>query len=506
MKLSWCALVVCAVASTACVGAWKPAEVPVAPPTADDGVFQDGVWKRDEAPPLYTRSWAPAAGAELRGVLVIVHGLRDHGDRYRGLARRLVAAGFAVHAADLRGHGRSWGNRVWITDFADYVDDLEAYVAKVRVERPGAPIFLLGHSMGGTIVTRYVEERKPDVAGVVLSAPALGLHDHPLLASLLRANGRGYPLSRLPLLLLDNDDFSRDRAVVQEMDRDPLISSAGPATTGAELLGAIGAAWRDAAAVAAPLLVLHGTGDKVTAPDASRDFLERVSSQDRTLQLYEGFWHDLLHEPGGERVAADIEAWLVGKVAGVMPSLSASAAPATVDRPFASTGGLSVGGLLSQPVEDGHEVDLGVVGHARFSVGRTLGWYGGVSLWQLEEEDLRASIYPVGLGIRLGDEGLLGIAGGIAGFERLSVPVEASLELPVGPIDLIGGTEVRWLFDDGDRVRELSARLGLRLPGASPYWQRVALGSGLYLAGTFRRVLDENYVGVELGLHVWGTR
>lgn len=120
---------------------------------------------------LYAQRWRPRAG-EPRGVVVIHHGLADHSDRYAGFAERLVHAGYAVWALDMRGHGRSAGPRVQIDQIDDLLDDLDTLVALVRKAEPNRPILLYGHSLGGLATALYAIERHPDVAGVVLAAPA----------------------------------------------------------------------------------------------------------------------------------------------------------------------------------------------------------------------------------------------------------------------------------------------------------------------------------------------
>ena len=117
------------------------------------------------------QSWRPKG--ETKGTLIVVHGLKDYSDRYSELAFAAVARGYAVHAFDLRGHGDSQGDRVWVDRFGDYVSDLSQFVARVQKDEPGKPLLLLGHSIGGAIVTLYTETEKPKLAGLITSAAAL---------------------------------------------------------------------------------------------------------------------------------------------------------------------------------------------------------------------------------------------------------------------------------------------------------------------------------------------
>jgi alpha-beta hydrolase superfamily lysophospholipase len=244
--------------------------------------------------------------------VVIVHGLKDHSGRYAAFAELLAREGFAVHAFDLRGHGRSEGVRVAISSFDEYTADLGIFVARVkRIER-GQKVFLFGHSMGAAIVTTYLLERRPDVAGVVLSAAALEA-DLPAL----EVAGTRFIAGVSPqagVFQLDLDDFSRDRDVVRAAKEDPLVyQEPSPARTAGELLSAIGRIQAKMEEVEVPFLVLHGTGDKVTPPSGSRALHARARSGDKAIKLYDRLAHDLLHEPEKDMVARDIVGWLAAR-------------------------------------------------------------------------------------------------------------------------------------------------------------------------------------------------
>jgi acylglycerol lipase len=263
---------------------------------------------------LYAQWWRPQQGP-VRAVVVLVHGLKDHGGRYAAFAQGLTRLGFAVYAEDLRGHGRSGGERVWVDQFEEYVYDLARFVAGVKQREPGVPIFVLGHSMGGAIATLYALDHPKQIQGLVLSAPALqpGKDVSPALIAVTETLGEGVP--HLPVLALDDRLFSHDPAVVDAMHTDPLVyDHDGPAHTAAQLLKALRRIQARAAELDVPLLDLHGTEDRITEPDGSRMLVKVAKAQDKTLKLYEGFYHDLLHEPDGARVAQDIQAWLVAHV------------------------------------------------------------------------------------------------------------------------------------------------------------------------------------------------
>jgi len=257
---------------------------------------------------LYAQSWQPMGAS--RGVLVIMHGLKDHSERYSEFAESLTGQGFSVYAFDLRGHGRSAGTRVWVDSFDDYVDDLGSFIAYVKTREAGKPVFLLGHSMGGAIATLYALRHPTELAGLVLSAPAL------------RANASGIEVASthaidalIPeagIFQLDIEKFSRDKAVVAACKQDPLVYQGPmPARTAAQLLDALDEIGKRMGELSVPLLDMHGTKDEITMPEGSKDLVARAASKDKTLKLYDGLVHDLLHEPEKEQVQKDVTDWLV---------------------------------------------------------------------------------------------------------------------------------------------------------------------------------------------------
>jgi alpha-beta hydrolase superfamily lysophospholipase len=256
---------------------------------------------------LFEQSWRPRAKA--RGVIVIVHGLKDHSSRYDAFAIDAVRRGYAVDAFDLRGHGRSGGERVWIDAFDEYLDDLDVFLGRVEAKEPGVPRFLLGHSMGGAIVTLDVITRRPKVAGIVLSAAALEVDVSG--PTVLGTKIVGTIAPHTGVFQLDVNDFSRDPRTVWEARVDPLVyQDPAPAHTAKELLAAIDRIGEGMAQVNVPMLVMHGGADKVTPPLGSRDLAARAWSTDKSLRIYDGLYHDLLHEPERAQVTLAVLGWL----------------------------------------------------------------------------------------------------------------------------------------------------------------------------------------------------
>jgi alpha-beta hydrolase superfamily lysophospholipase len=309
---SFAALSLFAVASlTGCVASQVVPTPREALVVAPDVNHAEGSFTGDGDLKLFYQSWRPQA-APPRATLVVVHGLKDHSNHYAALAETLTRQGFAVYAFDLRGHGRSEGKRVTIGSFREYVDDLDTFMTLVREKEPGHPVFLFGHSMGGAIATLYTLTRSPQPAGLLLSGPALKPGDDVGAATIRATKLLGTVAPSAGALDLPNDWFSRDPAVVKDMDTDPLISQGkAPARLTAELLRAMEAIRAHEEQIGIPLLVMHGTADKCTNPKGSEELVARVSSVDKTFKLYPGLYHDLLHEPEKAQVTADLVAWLV---------------------------------------------------------------------------------------------------------------------------------------------------------------------------------------------------
>ena len=252
-----------------------------------------------------------------RATVALVHGLAEHAGRYAALAQRLNAAGIELMSVDLRGHGQSPGKRVWVDQFDQYLDDAQALVDTAA--RRGTPLFLMGHSMGGAIVALYAVERL-DANG----APAKGL----ILSSAALAPGRDVPkwmiaLSRVisrwmpnfPAMKVDASVLSRDPAVVEANRNDPLVHHDPiPARTGAEILNAMTRITNGRSQLRLPVLVFHGTADKLTEPEGSREFGAHVGSADRTLTMYEGAYHETMNDIDRDRVIDALIAWIDARI------------------------------------------------------------------------------------------------------------------------------------------------------------------------------------------------
>ncbi len=299
----------CTVLSIGCAAPAYVSGLRVAPALNPALAHDEGRFDGKDGVSLFEESWRPTTQA--KAVLVMVHGLKDHADRYAVLAEAAVEKGYAVYAFDLRGHGDSDGDRVWVDSFDDYLADLKIFLERVRAKEPNKPLFLFGHSMGGAIVTLYTLTEKPALAGLLLSAPALkpGEDVSGFLIGVTKMLGSLTPT--LAVLELDDNAFSRDPQVVAEMKADPLVyQGKGPARTAKELLKALARIDEAMEQLTVPLFIMHGTQDKLTNPAGSEALQQRAASTDKTLKRYEGLFHDLIHEPEKKQVMSDLLTWL----------------------------------------------------------------------------------------------------------------------------------------------------------------------------------------------------
>lgn len=274
---------------------------------------ETGTFEAPDGLLLFERRWLPDARA--KASIVLVHGYAEHSGRYEYAGTSLADAGYAVHAFDLRGHGQSGGEQALAGSFGEYLRDLRRFMQRVRAFDREAPLFLFGHSMGGTIVALELAVAQPLVRGAMLSGAGLSLHAAPWIArQVFLLLGRLAP--RLGTLRLNAADVSRDETVVRLYDGDPLVYR-GRMRAGlvAAMVRALQRVVRDMERVRAPLLIMHGTADALSNAQGSAELHRRASSIDKTLKLYHGLFHEILNEPERDDVIADMVAWLDARAA-----------------------------------------------------------------------------------------------------------------------------------------------------------------------------------------------
>ena len=256
---------------------------------------------------IFMRSWRPSARP--RGIVVIAPGFNSHSGYYSWVAEQLMTSGLSVYAIDLRGRGKSDGERFYVDKFGDYVSDVANAIALAKSREPGLPVFLLGHSAGGVVACLYALDHPSELSGLICESFAFQLPAPDFVLAVLK--GLGHVAPHAHVLKLKNEDFSRDPVVVQTMNADPLIAhETQPTRTLAEMVRADERLKKEFPAFTLPLLILHGTGDKAAKSSGSQFFFDNAGSKDKTLKLYDGHFHDLLNDVGKEVVMADIESWI----------------------------------------------------------------------------------------------------------------------------------------------------------------------------------------------------
>ncbi|HSP82034.1 MAG TPA: lysophospholipase [Myxococcaceae bacterium] len=257
--------------------------------------------------------WRPEG--EPRTVVAIVHGIGEHGGRFGNIVDYLVPRGHAVYAVDLRGHGRSPGQRGHLMRWSEYREDVRTFLGTIAAREPGRPLFLLGHSMGGLIVLEYLLRHPEGVRGTIISgAPfeSVGVAT-PFLVTMARIMSRLWP--RLPLdVPLEPEALCREPVAVARYLEDPLVHRKCSARWATEAIDANLWVKANAAALRVPLLLLHGEEDRINTAAGARGFFEAVTLPDKELYLVPGGYHEPHNDPGHEQVLQKVEAHLLAHV------------------------------------------------------------------------------------------------------------------------------------------------------------------------------------------------
>ncbi|SDU54990.1 alpha/beta hydrolase [Gordonia westfalica] len=247
---------------------------------------------------------------DLRGVVVIAHGLAEHGRRYGHVAQRLVDAGYLVAIPDHVGHGRSGGKRMRLRRFSEFTGDLDTVIAHVSDD--ALPTYLIGHSMGGCIALDYALDHQDVLDGLILSGAAVLPGDDlsPLAIKIAPVLGKIAP--GLPTTALSSASISRDPAVVAAYDADPLVTRGKiPAGLAGAMISAMQSFPERLPSLQLPVLVMHGSADALTDPRGSELVDRLAGSEDKTLVIYDDLFHEIFNEPEQDVVLDEVVSWLV---------------------------------------------------------------------------------------------------------------------------------------------------------------------------------------------------
>lgn len=263
---------------------------------------------------IYTQNWQP--GDEPKAVLILVHGLAEHSNRYVGIANYFTEQDYAVYALDHEGHGHSQGLRGYINSFDDFLTTLDQYLNNIANQHPGKKLFLVGHSMGGVISSAYLLEHQQKLAGCILSGAALATGDVISPVQKVVLNTLSKVLPKLPVLQLEANDVCHDPAVVEAYKNDPHVFTGKiRVRLITEILRTADRVLKNAANISLPMLILHGGDDKMASPSGSEKLYAGISSSDKTLKIYPGLYHEIFLEPEKLEIYATIHTWLEQKLA-----------------------------------------------------------------------------------------------------------------------------------------------------------------------------------------------
>ncbi|WP_455285022.1 alpha/beta hydrolase [[Eubacterium] cellulosolvens] len=269
----------------------------------------EGSFQGTRGTQIHYGAWTPSG--KPKAILVIVHGIGEHSRRYVHVADHMARLEFAVWACDLRGHGKSGGKRGHVDSFDDYLADLGQLIRIARDHYPGTKTFLLGHSLGGLIAPNYAEKHPGELDGLIASAPALGekMEVSPVKVFLAKTLSSIVPTFSTTTGL-DPNLLSHDREVVREYVEDPMVHKVVTARWFTEYRRAQDETMRHADKLTLPCLVIQSGADGIVDPAVATEFFKRIKSSDKTLKVYEGFYHESLNEIGKESVLRDIDTWL----------------------------------------------------------------------------------------------------------------------------------------------------------------------------------------------------
>ncbi len=259
---------------------------------------------------LFRHSWWPEGKTVAH--VAVVHGIGEHSGRYAPLAEWFTAQGFAVHGFDLRGHGRSEGQRGHIKTWCNYREDTRQFVLHLTERIGDAPLFLLGHSMGGLIVLTYALTYTDLLRGVIVSSPALKTAGtSPVLMALLPVLARVAP-ARPVETKLNPALLSRDERVVKAYLEDPLVHNLATPALGYGMQRAARLAFKEAAKWAPnlPLLMIQGGADRICLPEGARHFFRLCGSKVKMYHEYPKAYHECFNDYGLEQVLQDVVNWM----------------------------------------------------------------------------------------------------------------------------------------------------------------------------------------------------
>lgn len=261
----------------------------------------------------FWQKWIP--DEPIQRTVVFQHGLGEHSSRYANLINYFSGSGTAFYAMDARGHGKSEGKKGHVSSLMDFVHDLHELVMLAKNEQETKQVFLLGHSMGGVIATLYAFHYQQHLRALILSSAGIEPYLNPYLKVAKVAAQGLVPMT--PSFTMGSNlnlkYLSHDKKVIADYKADPLVHSSASVKLGYEMFNVHKTIYAKADQLRIPLYIIHGTGDKIAAPESSQKLYELAGSTDKTLKLYDGLYHEMINEEEKDReqVLKDLKDWVL---------------------------------------------------------------------------------------------------------------------------------------------------------------------------------------------------
>ena len=257
---------------------------------------------------FYVQGWEPQNRP--KAVIALIHGFGEHTGRYKHVGEAFNAAGYILIGFDLRGHGKSEGIRGHIPSYDALMDDIADFITWIDIRYPGLPCFLYGHSMGGNLVLNYCLRRKPDVVGAIVTGPWLRLASTPpaFQIGLAKTINNIFP-GVAQNSNLETAALSRDQKIVDAYENDPLVHARISVRLFVSIYESGLWALDHAEEFPVPLLLMHGTADRITSFAATAEFAT-ASGKVTTWRPWDGFYHEIHNEPEKVDVIQAMIEWL----------------------------------------------------------------------------------------------------------------------------------------------------------------------------------------------------
>jgi len=248
-------------------------------------------------------------GENAKAVIVLVHGLGEHIQRYTYWADLFKKEGLGFIGVDLPGHGRSQGRRGNIKSYRLLAEMIDILIKSSNKSFPAFPVHNYRHSLGGGIVLDYLLRRKPKISGAIVTSPWLLLSFEPAKSKIKMAL---FMKNLIPGLTQTNglnvNHISHDKAVVEKYKNDPLVHGKISVSLFSEAMTAGKYSLAHASELKIPTLLLHGSDDMICSPEGSREFAAKTSMVE--LKIWDGGYHELHNEPFKDEVFKYIMTWI----------------------------------------------------------------------------------------------------------------------------------------------------------------------------------------------------